>query len=158
MVQATLHEDLLVDLARNIPNLPFEARKDTQTIFSHILRFRPAHVTSGDPPAISYIVHKRPEVLVELCRGYGNNKSAMPCGTILREALKFEVVAGIILYDQSGDGEPAIRLNEIQPGAQQSGDGLFWNFFPWINQGSFEVSADAFSTFRVRTFHLYLDK
>lgn len=73
----------------------------------------------------------------------------MPCGTILREALKFEVVAGIILYDQSREGEPAIRLNEVEPGEPQTGEGIFWNFFQWINQGSFEVSADAFTTFRV---------
>ncbi|KAK2855746.1 hypothetical protein FQN49_004888 [Arthroderma sp. PD_2] len=168
LVHAALQEDLLYELARSIPNLPFEARKDTQTIFSHILRFRPDNSsatgptipnsnagttgsifsTSGDPPVISYIVHKRPEVLTQLCRGYENNKSAMPCGSILREALKYEVVAGIILYDESGEGERAIRLNEIQPGEKQSGEGLFWSFLGWINQGSFEVSADAFTTFR----------
>ncbi|KAM5443889.1 Hym1p [Microsporum ferrugineum] len=166
LVHAALQEDLLFDLARSIPNLPFEARKDTQTIFSHILRFRPdastatptvpnaggssgsISSTSGDPPVISYIVHKRPEILTQLCRGYENNKSAMPCGSILREALKYEVVAGIILYDESGEGERAIRLNEIQPGKKQSGEGLFWSFLSWINQSSFEVSADAFTTFR----------
>ncbi|EFQ97857.1 conidiophore development protein hymA [Nannizzia gypsea CBS 118893] len=168
LVHASLQEDLLYELARSIPNLPFEARKDTQTIFSHILRFRPdtsttapaipnstggggaapVSSTSGDPPVISYIVHKRPEILTQLCRGYENNKSAMPCGSILREALKYEVVAGIILYDESGEGERAIRLNEIQPGKKQSGEGLFWSFLGWINQSSFEVSADAFTTFR----------
>ncbi|EFE42303.1 hypothetical protein TRV_02908 [Trichophyton verrucosum HKI 0517] len=158
LVHASLQEDLLYELARSIPNLPFEARKDTQTIFSHILRFRPdtsaasstipnsaggggaasVSSTSGDPPVISYVVHKRPEILTQLCRGYENNKSAMPCGSILREALKYEVVAGIILYDESGEGERAIRLNEIQPGKKQSGEGLFWSFLGWINQSSFE--------------------
>ena len=149
LIQATIQEDLLFELARSIRHLPFEARKDTQTIFSHILRFRPTHINSGDPPVISYIVHNRPEIIIELCRGYENSQSAMPCGTILREALKFEVITAIILYDESGDGEPAIKLNEVQLGAQQSGTGLFWNFFQWINRGSFEVSADAFTTFRV---------
>lgn len=149
LVQVVIQDDLLFELARSIRHLPFEARKDTQTIFSHILRFKPSHVNSGDPPIVSYIVHNRPEILVELCRGYENNRSAMPCGTILREALKFEVVAAIILYDQSALGEPAIRLSEIQLSAQQTGEGLFWNFFQWINRGSFEVSADAFTTFRV---------
>lgn len=150
LVQAFILEDLLYELARSIHHLPFEGRKDTQTIFSHLLRFKPPNFTGADPPVITYIVNKRPEVLIELCHGYEHSRSAMPCGTILREALKFEVVAGIILYDQSGEGEPAIRLNEVEPGEPQTGEGIFWNFFQWINQGSFEVSADAFTTFRVR--------
>lgn len=149
LVQAVIQDDLLYELARSIRHLPFEARKDTQTIFSHILRFRPANANSTDPPVISYIVHNRPEIIVELCWGYENHRSAMPCGSILREALKFEVVAAIILYDESARDEPAIRINEVEPGAKQTGEGLLWNFFQWINRGSFEVSADAFTTFRV---------
>ncbi|KAL2001116.1 hypothetical protein VTN02DRAFT_2221 [Thermoascus thermophilus] len=149
LVHAIIQEDLLFELARSIRLLPFESRKDTQTIFSHILRFKPAHQQpNSDPPVISYIVHNRPEVIVELCRGYEHSQSAMPCGTILREALKFDVIAAIILYDQSAEGEPAIRLSELQPSIVQSGEGLFWNFFKWIDRGSFEVSADAFTTFR----------
>lgn len=149
IVQAALHEDLLYDLAHNIHMLPFEARKDTQTIFSHALRFKPVHAAQGDPPVISYIVHHRPEIIVELCRGYNYNQSAMPCGTILREGLKSDVIAAIVLYDQSGPGEPAIRLSNVRPGVPQTGDGVFWQFFSWIDRGSFEVSADAFTTFRV---------
>ncbi|KAL5365423.1 Mo25-like protein [Aspergillus floccosus] len=148
LVQATLHEDLLYELARNLNRLPFEARKDTQTIFSHVLRFKPSPNTQSDPPVISYIVHNRPEIILELCKGYEHSQSAMPCGTILREALKFDVIAAIILYDQSREGEPAIRLSEVQPGIPQNGNGVFWEFFRWIDRGSFELSADAFTTFR----------
>ncbi|KAL2863633.1 Mo25 family protein [Aspergillus lucknowensis] len=148
LVQAMLQEDLLYELAGALHKLPFEARKDTQTIFSHILRFKPPHGTSPDPPVVSYIVHNRPEIIVELCRGYEHSQSAMPCGTILREALKFDVIAAIILYDQSKEGEPAIRLTEVQPAAPQRGTGVFWRFFHWIDRGSFELSADAFTTFR----------
>lgn len=73
----------------------------------------------------------------------------MPCGVILREALKFDVVAAVVLYDQSQEGEPAVRLSELKPNAAQNGEGVFWNFFEWIDKGNFEVSADAFTTFRV---------
>ena len=150
LVQATLQEDLLYDLSRTIHLLPFEARKDTQTIFSHILRFRPTnYAPDKDPPVISYIVHHRPEILVELCRGYFESQSAMPCGVILREALKFDVVAAVVLYDQSQEGEPAVRLSDLKPNLPQKGDGVFWNFFDWIDKSNFEVSADAFTTFRV---------
>lgn len=148
LIQAIIQEDLLFELARSIRLLPFESRKDTQTIFSHILRFRPLPASDGDPPVITYIAHHRPEVVVELCRGYGYSQSAMPCGTILREALKFDVVAAIILCDESREGEPAIRLRDLLLNTQQSGNGIFWEFFEWIDRGSFEVSADAFTTFR----------
>ncbi|KAJ5761003.1 hypothetical protein N7520_008159 [Penicillium odoratum] len=149
LVQATLQEDLLYDLSRTIHLLPFEARKDTQTIFSHILRFRPSnYAPDKDPPVISYIVHHRPEILVELCRGYSESQSAMPCGVILREALKFDVVAAVVLYDQSKEGEPAVRLSDLKPNLPQKGDGVFWHFFNWIDKSNFEVSADAFTTFR----------
>ncbi|KAJ5095332.1 hypothetical protein NUU61_004688 [Penicillium alfredii] len=149
LVQAAIHEDLLYDLSQSIHLLPFEARKDTQTIFSHILRFRPtSYANDKDPPVISYLVHHRPEIIVELCRGYSHGQSAMPCGVILREALKFDVITAIVLYDQSGPGEPAVRLSELKPSLVQKGDGVFWNFFDWVDKSNFEVSADAFTTFR----------
>ncbi|CAG8179908.1 unnamed protein product [Penicillium salamii] len=149
LVQATLQEDLLYDLSQSIHLLPFEARKDTQTIFSHILRFRPVSYSNDkDPPVISWLVHHRPEVIVELCRGYMQSQSAMPCGVILREALKSDVITAIVLYDQSREGESAIRLPDVKPNLPQSGEGVFWQFFDWIDKSNFEVSADAFTTFR----------
>ncbi|KAJ5601682.1 hypothetical protein N7510_011216 [Penicillium lagena] len=149
LVQVTLQEDLLYELSRALHLLPFEARKDTQTIFSHILRFRPAsYAPDKDPPVVSYLVHHRPEVIIELCRGYAHPQSAMPCGVILREALKYDGITAVVLYDQSNEGEPAVRLSELKPSVLQSGNGVFWNFFEWIDKGNFEVSADAFTTFR----------
>jgi calcium binding protein 39 len=150
LVQATLQEDLLYDLSQSIHLLPFEARKDTQTIFSHILRFRPvAFSNDKELPVVTYLVHNRSEVIVELCRGYMQSQSAMPCGVILREALKSDLITAIVLYDQSSEGEPAIRISEVKPNLPQRGDGVFWRFFDWIDKSNFEVSADAFTTFRV---------
>lgn len=73
----------------------------------------------------------------------------MPCGVVLREALKHESVAAIIMYDQSQEDERTSRLDEIDFDARQSERGVFWNFFKWIDRGAFEVSTDAFTTFRV---------
>ena len=73
----------------------------------------------------------------------------MPCGTILRQALQHDVIAALILYDQSRPGERAVQIREVDVSRKQSGSGLFWDFFEWINGGTFEVSADAFTTFRV---------
>lgn len=148
LIQAMINEDLLFELSRSIHLLTFESRKDTQTIFSHVLRFRSGNSPGVDPPVITYIVRSRPEIIVELCRGYGVSHSAMPCGAILREALKFDVIAAVILYDQSKEGESAVRLTSLQPGVPQNGRGVFWKFFEWIDRGNFEVSADAFATFR----------
>ncbi len=149
LVNSIIQEDLLYSLARSIYLLPFESRKDTQTIFSYVLRFKPPNATTPDPPALSYVINQRPEVIVELCRGYEHRESAMPCGVVLREALKHESVATIILHDQSQGNEKAVRVDEIDVEETQSGDGVFWKFFPWIDGGAFEVSTDAFTTFRV---------
>lgn len=73
----------------------------------------------------------------------------MPCGVVLREALKHEAVAEIILYDQSHENEKATKSDDIDLEARQTGEGVFWQFFPWIDGGAFEVSTDAFTTFRV---------
>lgn len=73
----------------------------------------------------------------------------MPCGVVLREALKNESIAAIILYDQSREGEKAVNVEHVDLEAKQTGEGVFWNFFSWIDGGAFEVSTDAFTTFRV---------
>lgn len=148
VLHASVQEDLVYELAQGVRKLPFQARKDTQTVFSQILRFKEED-NDALPPLITYIVHHRPEVIIELCRGYHFNHCALQCGTILREALKFDIIAAIILYDQSGEGEPAVRITEVDPDLPQDGNGIFWKFFGWIDKGSFEVSADVFATFRV---------
>ena len=80
----------------------------------------------------------------------------MPCGTVLRELLKFKEIITIVLYDQSKEGETAIQPADINLDAVQSGEGVFWQFFEWIDKGAFEVSADAFTTFRVSKLLLYI--
>ena len=87
---------------------------------------------------------------MELCNGYNHKESAMAAGTVLREILKSDTVAALILYDDAGDGNNVPKgLSGIQLEVQQSGRGVFWKFFDWIDKGSFEVGADAFTTFRV---------
>ncbi|KFZ17638.1 hypothetical protein V502_04494 [Pseudogymnoascus sp. VKM F-4520 (FW-2644)] len=130
--------------------LSFESRKDAQSIFSYVLRFRSAGASpKSDPVALSYVISNRPEILVALCNGYEHKESAIPAGTVLREVLKNDAAAAIILYDDSGNGGNGSKgLTGIQPEVQQSGNGVFWKFFEWIDKGSFEVGADAFTTFR----------
>ena len=144
-----IKEDFFYHLTRSIHLLRFEARKDSQTILSYALRFRPPGSTDEDTPALAHVIDHRPEVIVELSRGYAHRESAMPCGAVLREILKHEHIAAIILYDESQrDGEPAIRFNDMDLEKLQSGTGVFWSLFDWIDNAAFETSTDAFSTFR----------
>lgn len=151
LIEGIINEDLLHPLAANLHKLPFESRKDAQFIFSSVFRFRPASAsTKSDPVALGWVVNQRPQVLLELCRGYDHKESATAAGSVLREVLKHEGACKVILYDD-GD-QPGSSVNGVQAidrDRPQSGTGVFWKFFDWIDRGSFEVSADAFTTFRV---------
>ncbi|KAH7040395.1 Mo25-like protein [Microdochium trichocladiopsis] len=150
LVQGLIEEDLLLLLAQNLSRLPFESRKDTQVIFSYVFRFRPPTASpKTDPVALSYVVNNKPQVLLELCRGYDSKESATPAGTVLREVLKNEAVAAIILYDDGEEPGSSLKgVTAIDRERPQSGNGVFWRFFDWIDKSSFEVAADAFTTFR----------
>ncbi|ORY63974.1 Mo25-like protein [Pseudomassariella vexata] len=150
LVQGLIEEDLLLLLAQNLHRLPFESRKDTQVIFSYVFRFRPPTASpKTDPVALSYVVNNKPQVLLELCRGYDHKESATPAGSVLREVLKSEAAAAIILYDDGEEPGSSLKgVTAIERERPQSGNGVFWRFFDWIDKSSFEVAADAFTTFR----------
>lgn len=138
---------MLPHLAKNIHRLPFESRKDAHIIFSNVLRFK---LPNQDLPwALNYLAEQRPDIITTLCHGYDHRESAMPCGNILREALKLDAIAAIILYDEPLPEGQKIDLRKVDSTIPSSGQGVFWKFFDWIDRGAFEVSADAFSTFRV---------
>lgn len=149
LIEHMKKEDFLLNLATSIHLLPFEARKDSQTIFSYVLRFRPPNSIAEDAPALAYVIDERPEIIATLCRGYANKDSSMPCGVVLREILKHEPVTALILHDQSAANEPSPRYCDLDTQVPQSGHGVFWEFFDYIDKSVFEVSADAFNTFRV---------
>ncbi|KAI9825748.1 MAG: hypothetical protein M1819_000466 [Sarea resinae] len=153
LVTSALQEDLLLSLAKYLRRLPFESRKDCQVIFSYVLRFNPPNSNSNEPIALRHVINNKPEVITELCKGYqrngpGESSSAIASGTVLREVLKHDAIAAIILYDEPEAGGRARRLTNIDPEVPQTGNGVFWRFFDYIDKGTFEVSADAFTTFR----------
>ena len=69
----------------------------------------------------------------------------MKCGNILRESLQHDGIAALLLYPEV---KHSVIVNE-NPDIPSTGSGIFWNFFDWIEKSAFEVSADAFNTFRV---------
>ncbi|QIW99826.1 hypothetical protein AMS68_005344 [Peltaster fructicola] len=148
LVSQILAEGLLPLLVDEIHRLPFEARKDTQTIISNVFRFRNPGSTLNEPDALREVIRKQPDIIIALCNGYGRRESAGPCGGILKEALKWDAVAAVILYDESS-GKAVDIYNDVDTSKQATGQGVFWKFFDWIDKSSFEVSADAFDTFRL---------
>ncbi|KAF1809062.1 conidiophore development protein hymA [Eremomyces bilateralis CBS 781.70] len=147
LVSLLISEDLLLLLANHIHRVPFETRKDTQMIFSHTFRFKPPGSEASEPQALHHVISNRPEVIIALCNGYERRESAMPCGGVLREALRYDAIAALILYDERDQNRPQ-GLRSVDPSLPSSGNGVFWKFFDWIDKGAFEVSADAFNTFR----------
>jgi calcium binding protein 39 len=147
LLTSILNEDLLYALAINIHKLPFESRKDAQVIFSTAFRYKPAG--QATPQVLEHVVAYRPDIIIALCRGYDRRESAMPCGGILREALKYDAIAALLLYDEPMEDGKTLDLGNVNPDLPSSGNGVFWKFFDWIDKGAFEVSADAFNTFRV---------
>lgn len=147
LLSVIIQDDLLYTLATNIHKLPFESRKDAQVIFSTAFRYKPAGAT--DPQVLHHVIQYRPEIIIALCKGYDRRESAMPCGGVLREALKYDSIAALLLYDEPMPDGKTRDLASVNPDLPSSGEGVFWNFFNWIDKGAFEVSADAFNTFRV---------
>ncbi|KAL9103857.1 MAG: hypothetical protein Q9163_001135 [Psora crenata] len=148
LVKDMIQEDFFYSLVRSIHRLRFEARKDSQTILSYALRFRPPGSTEEDAIGLAYIIDHRPEVVVQLCRGYEHRESAMPCGAVLREILRNDHITAIVLHDESQRGEDAVRVVDIDFEQPQTGSGIFWKFFDYIDKSAFEASTDAFTTFR----------
>lgn len=148
-----LSEDILLLLATSIHKIPFEARKDTQFIFSNAFRYKAPGSPASEPIALHYVLQSRPQIIIALCNGYDRKESAMPCGGVLREALKFDAVAALILYDEPNPEGKARNLGDVDTTKPSSGQGAFWKFFDWIVKSSFEVCTDAFNTFRVCSMH-----
>ena len=149
-MQTILHESLLPQLVASIHLLPFEARKDTQTIISNVFRFRSPGSGSSEPDALAQVLRTQPDIIVSLCNGYDRRESAGACGGILKEALKHDAVAAVILYDEPlPDGRTIDIYNDVDVSKKSSGNGVFWKFFNWIDKSSFEVSADSFDCFRL---------
>jgi calcium binding protein 39 len=161
LITLLLSEDILYLLAINMHKIPFEGRKDSQFIFSNALRYKhsttaaatpgagAAAVPASEPIALHYLLSNRPQVIIALCNGYDRRESATPCGGILRDALKFDAVAALVLYDEPSPDGKMRNLEEVDTSKQSSGQGVFWKFFDWIVKSSFDVCADAFTTFRV---------
>ncbi|KAJ3126675.1 Calcium-binding protein 39 [Nowakowskiella sp. JEL0407] len=119
LAQEVYSADLLPLLAQNIQKFEFEARKDVAQIFNNLLRRK----IGTRYPTSEYISTREP-VLITLMQGYNNQEVALNCGMVLRECVRHESLAKMILWSPH-----------------------FWNFFVYVELSTFDVSSDAFATF-----------
>merc|ERR1712012_1129923 len=112
---------LLLLLLRNFHRVDFEGRKDTAQIFNNVLRRQIGTRT----PTVEYIC-TTPEILFALCRGYEQQEIALNCGTMLRECIRYEPLAKILLYSDN-----------------------FYDFFKDVEVSTFDIASSAFATFKV---------
>ncbi|KHJ41438.1 mo25 family protein [Trichuris suis] len=120
LAQESYVSGLLPLLVNNLARFDFESKKDVALIFNNLLR-RQIGMRS---PTVEYL-YTKPEVLIALIKGYEVAEIAHSCGSMLRECVRHEPLARMIL-----------SFEEI------------YNFFSYVEGPTFEVASDAFSTFK----------
>ncbi len=93
LAQEVYHQDILQLLILQISRFEFEAKKDVSQIFNNLLRRQ----IGTRSPTVEYISQK-PEIIFAALRGYENAEVALNTGMILREILRHEPLARILLH------------------------------------------------------------
>jgi calcium binding protein 39 len=112
--------DLPLLLANKIGLLEFEAKKDAAQVFGFIVRLD----AGGDKPGVQYVL-EHPDILTTLFSGYEIPEIALSCGSMLRDCVRDEALAQIVLTGP-----------------------LFSKYFQKVEVINFEVASDAFSTLK----------
>jgi len=118
--QEVYNSGLLILLLRNLNMVDFEGKKDAVQVFNNLLRRQIGTRT----PTVEYICTK-PEIVFTLCRGYEHQEIALNCGAMLRECIRYEALAKILLQSEQ-----------------------FYDFFKYVEVSTFDIASDAFATFK----------
>lgn len=110
----------------------FEAKKDVVSLFNGLLRRQIADRWT----TVEYLTTKESTIFA-LSRSYGSPETALQCGQILRECIKHEQLARITLGS---------RTAGVATAAKKDCD--IWHYFSYIENSTFDIASDAFSTFR----------
>ncbi|KAG6806142.1 hypothetical protein H0H92_012524, partial [Tricholoma furcatifolium] len=123
LAQETYQTDLLYHLVLHIARFEFEARKDVVQIFNNLLRRQ----IGSRWPTVEYLCSKH-EVIFATLAGYENEEIALNTGMILKEMLRHEQLAKILLHSD--------QLS------------LFYEFPRYIETTTFGISCDAFANLK----------
>lgn len=120
LAQELYNSGLLSTLVSDLQLIDFEGKKDVAQIFNNILRRQIGTRT----PTVEYICTQQ-SILFMLLKGYESPEIALNCGIMLRECIRHEPLAKIILW------------------ADQ-----FYDFFRYVEMSTFDIASDAFATFK----------
>jgi calcium binding protein 39 len=122
LAQEMYSAELLLLFVLHLKTMDFEGKKDVVQIFNKLLR----REVGERLPTVEHIGQAKPEILTELCQGYADLIIVLSVGMMLRECVKHEPLAKIILYS----------------------DELFYKFFEYMQMSQFDLAADAFASFK----------
>ncbi|XP_048458776.1 calcium-binding protein 39-like [Rhincodon typus] len=120
LAQELYNSGLLISLIAHLQLIDFEGKKDVTQIFNNILRRQIGTRT----PTVEYICSHE-QILFMLLKGYEMPEIALKCGIMLRECIRHEPLAKIILYSEH-----------------------FRDFFKYVEMSTFDIASDAFATFK----------
>uniref|UniRef100_A0AAZ3RWF6 Calcium binding protein 39-like n=1 Tax=Oncorhynchus tshawytscha TaxID=74940 RepID=A0AAZ3RWF6_ONCTS len=120
LAQELYNSGLLISLVENLQVIDFEGKKDVCQIFNNILR---RQIGTRSPTVEYFCSHQ--EVLIVLQKGYETPGSALNCGIMLRECIRHEPLAKLVLHSED-----------------------FQHFFNYVEMETFDIASDAFATFK----------
>jgi calcium binding protein 39 len=125
VAQALLPRLVAVLLA---PGTPFECKKDIAVVLTALLRVSTAAAAVGDDsghvfPVAEHIASARATLLDRLLDGYERSETALVCGAVLRECVRHEPLAALVLASER-----------------------VWTLFEHVQCAQLDVAADALST------------
>uniref|UniRef100_A0A3B3D8H4 Calcium binding protein 39-like n=1 Tax=Oryzias melastigma TaxID=30732 RepID=A0A3B3D8H4_ORYME len=104
----------------HVPSSRLQGKKDVCQIFNNILR---RQIGTRSPTVEYFCSHQ--EVLFILLKGYETPQIALNCGIMLRECIRHEPLAKIVLHSEH-----------------------FHSFFNYVEMSTFDIASDAFATFK----------
>uniref|UniRef100_A0A5F4WG67 Calcium binding protein 39 n=1 Tax=Callithrix jacchus TaxID=9483 RepID=A0A5F4WG67_CALJA len=128
LAQELYNSGLLSTLVADLQLIDFEGKKDVAQIFNNILRRQIGTRT----PTVEYICTQQ-NILFMLLKGYESPEIALNCGIMLRECIRHEPLAKIILWSEQ-----------------------FYDFFRYVEMSTFDIASDAFATFKVTEYEKLL--
>ncbi|CAI5455365.1 unnamed protein product [Caenorhabditis angaria] len=120
LAQEVYNANILPMLIKHLSKFEFECKKDVGQIFNNLLRRQ----IGTRSPTVEYL-GARPDILIQLVKGYSHPDIALTCGLMLRESIRHDHLAKIVLYSDH-----------------------FFFFFNYVQSEVFDIASDAFSTFK----------
>ncbi|KAK9818819.1 hypothetical protein WJX74_005590 [Apatococcus lobatus] len=120
LARQACRSNFLSQVVQKLALLDFESRKDAAQVCGAIVRMD----AQGEYPGVRYI-HEHPDIIPTLFAGYDNPAIALNCGSMLRDCIRDESIARLVLEGP-----------------------LFADFFHKVEVTNFEVASDAFTTFK----------